>query len=268
MKSIHSTSTSNHYLKRAILLILLLTFQVSHACSCFNGSTLCSLIDHGEDFIFVKARVLEFINHANEIHSVLLEIENNFISDVDLTDTIELIGGIEAGCAKSLRSLTPGETKYITLTQPDLNIIDLNTIPEASENYWRHSPFLCGIILFEETESQIVGPIREDISRYPKDLFDQNVEDCQFKISDIDSISCPTVKLYPNPVIDNRIYFEDIGSNIINTITIYSVDGRLLFQHEEKLEELELRIPDFNENLIIIEYYCGTKKHIEKLFVN
>jgi len=224
----------------------------------------------GEDFLFVKGKVVDFIEQPADRHSVIFEIERNFISHIALTDTIELIGrNIGAGCEQQLNSFKVGDTKYVALFLLDLNVVDPETIPLVSENYWRHSVHQCRHLFFEETETHVAGKISDNFSSYPKEHFDARVLDCQFTNEDIDVVSCPSNRIYPNPVNENTIHFEYTGSNtIINKISMYSLDGKLIFRKEESLDGSSLQLPDFDEKVVIVEYYCGTQKHLQKLFIN
>ncbi|MDF1699048.1 MAG: T9SS type A sorting domain-containing protein [Saprospiraceae bacterium] len=268
MKSIHLLQLLKSRSKLILLFIAMLTSQISIACSCHNGFTICSLFEKEIDFVLVKVKVIEVVEHAGYDHSIFLEVEKNLRPEFALTDTIELVGGITAACHSTFKYLQPGEIRYMAINQPNNNVIDLNTIPVSSDTYWRHAPFLCGITVFNEVDDLIVGPISDDIRSYPKDIFDRDAENCQFKPSELGEKFCPTITIYPNPIIDNYIYFEDIGTNLINNVTIFTTNGQLVVQHEGPLEELELRLPEIDENLIIMEYYCGTTKHIEKLYVH
>ena len=191
-----------------------------------------------------------------------------FSDAVDITDTIELVGGANtAGCESYLSFLHPGEIKYIALNNTGFNVINIEAVPSVNENYWRHSPMQCFFTVLDIADEQVKGFISQKFSHYPLEKFEERLTGCNFTTEEIEEIYCPEFRLSPNPMKGEYLYVNSAtDASLIKSMRIFSLSGELIFEQKDVAFTRNIRIPSIHEKLIIVEVICGEERIIQKLF--
>ena len=260
-----------HQLHFRLLVLILIAFLCGNtklkACSC-SLADFCNVLENGIDQVVFKGRTIA-IDYPNDQYKIVtVEILENFSDQVDISDTIELIGGMNsAGCETYLHAFKPGEIIYAAMNFTSDNIINLDQVPASGSNYWRHAPSYCNLTLLRVEGNRIMGDISDDFSNYPASRFDEKIRGCSLSVQDIEETYCPEFQLASNPYSGDYLRIFDNGSvPALKSLRIFTLSGQLVFELDQDEISEYILLPFIQEKLLIVEVMCGEERIVQKFF--
>lgn len=250
-----------------VFLIFLVYFSflnISSSCTCTTIG-FCEYVNSEESFLAFKGTVIkhfEFptVNNGFGGQVIYVEITKKYKDNTSVGDTIKLYGSSDGvSCTPNLIQGYPVGSTIIAVAGISGNTTSTN-LDSLNEHYWDMLVDFCFFrtLRFNQDDETVSGYITPIIRKYPLDLFESNISDCNYSYDQVMDFDCSADKLniYPNPSLDGKIFIEsDYFSNSISSIEIYHIDGSPVssFQSYEKINTDRIQVKGFRYGVNILK---------------
>lgn len=257
------------------ILFVLLSIGFSKACQC-ERLYFCEYLKGPDKKIVIKARVANYKEYSPNNTAAYLEVLKVFRDDVGITNIIKLYG--KATCCECLldftRQFIVGSTIYLAMgleyNNQDAGYEIINP-EDIYENFWEFYPSSCLSVVLTTEEDRIMGPIAKDIFEYSLDIFEENLENCNFSLEELQQYQCADKDyiVYPNPSEDGTISISNnYKYSAIKNIQIFDTSGKLVFSSDFEMKPFQkAQIEFLNSGLYIIAFTCSSDTFYKKIIV-
>ncbi len=228
-------------LRRKVLFFLFFSFSLNavFACSC-NPISFCDRLEYsGSDMVIFRGTITDKVVYDNSADAVFLEVNRVYRDNVGIGSLVKLYGGHDGNptsCDMFLRDkFEIGEEVAVSLFARSADGINhgwaFTNSPGEPAGDWQFGAMQCNLQILRFNEEIVNGFIAPGVNAYPKELFDEAIENCNFDVKTAAETDCAynDVSIYPNPSAPGVIQiFSDFRTTPYTEIEVYDPSGRYM----------------------------------------
>lgn len=267
-------------MKLKLLLIALCSFATLNSifsCSC-STIHFCEFVNSQESFLAFRGIIIkhsEFEPFPNGFggQAIYVKIIKKYKDNIGVGDTIKLYGSYDgATCTENLIQRPIGSTMICAFGEGNHNG-GISNPDSLAENYWEWFPNSCFFPNLSLEDETVKGVINSQVRKYPLNLFEENLSNCNFTYDEIIDYDCTDqkMKVYPNPSIDGTVFIKsNYFSNSISNIEIYHIDGSPInsYQSFERINIDKIQVKGFRYGVNILKIEAANKTCFKYIISN
>ncbi len=254
-----------------VVFLIFITSPKLWSCSC-ETLYFCDFVKDDSVKVAFKAIVIEKKDYGGDNLAIYLQIIHSYKSEIQTTDTIKIYGKeYGSSCALEVQNFSLGDT--IIMALGELNYFPIINPDSLFEDFSEFSPNFCDMVYLRIKSGIVSGWITEEVFKYPVELFDENLLDCDFPVKEEAEYLCPAsdeLKIFPNPSVNGYITLQSShGYDSLKQVRVFAIDGRLManFQNLVGNPDAAIEIELLGNGVHILELICEDRRYYKKVIV-